>query len=138
MSLPPSHKIAFEFEYFINYETIVCAHFPDVPEKVNASCMGVHFAPNQEVYLHVEKNTHTYAILQQGARFSINFSEDFREYVIAGLKQLHLDDRMDELIKDSFLSLTPVPILKSAWCAVDCRVIDMPKGLLPPPVCRRR
>ena len=138
MNHTPSPKIAFEFEYFINYEAIVCAHFPDVPEKVNASCMGVHFVPNQEVYLHVEENTHTHAILQHGARFSINFSEDFREYVTAGLKQLRLDDRMDELAKDSFLPETSVPLLKSAWCAVECCVIEMPEGIVPSPMCRRR
>lgn len=127
-----------EFEPFINYESIVCSFFPDAKDKINAACMGVHFTPTNEVYLHVYEDTHTKSILTPGTMFSINFSENFYEYVIAALRRENHEELIDELPRNSFKKLDPVPILKSAWCAVKCQVIEMPPALISKPKCRRR
>ena len=127
-----------EFEPFINYESIVCSFFPNTNKKINAACMGVHFTPTNEVYLHAYADTHTKSILTPGTTFSINFSENFYEYVIAALRRKNHEEMVDELPKNSFKKLEPVPILKSAWCAVICQVIKMPPALISKPKCRRR
>ena len=127
-----------EFEPFINYESIVCSFFPNTDRKINAACMGVHFTTTNEVYLHVYEDTHTKSILTPGTKFSINFSEDFYEYVIAALRRKNHEELIDELPKNSFQKLEPAPILKSAWCAVICQVIKMPLALKSTPNCRRR
>ena len=127
-----------EFEPFINYESIVCSFFPNTDKKINAACMGVHFTTTNEVYLHAYEDTHTKSILTPGTKFSINFSEDFYEYVTAALRRKNHEELIDELPKNSFKKLDPVPILKSAWCAVICQVIKMPLALMSTPKCRRR
>ena len=127
-----------EFEPFINYESIVCSFFPNTDKKINAACMGVHFTTTNEVYLHAYEDTHTKSILTPGTRFSINFSENFYEYVIAALRRKNHEEFIDELPKNSFKKLEPVPILKSSWCAVICKVIEMPPALKSTPKCRRR
>lgn len=127
-----------DFVPFINYESIVCASFSDTPEKMNAACMGVHFTPSNDVYLHVYDDTHTRMLLKTGKQFSINFSENFDEYVIAGLKEYGLEDRKDELPRELFREISPVPILKSSWVTVICEVIEMPDEYIQKPPCRRR
>ncbi len=127
-----------EFKPFINYESIVCSFFPNTDKKINAACMGVHFTTTNEVYLHVYEDTHTKSILTPGTKFSINFSEDFYEYVIAALRRKNHEELIDELPKNSFKKLEPVPVLKSSWCAVICQVIKMPHALKSTPKCRRR
>jgi len=131
-------KSEIEFEPFINYESIVCSFFPETNKKINAACMGVHFTATNEVYLHAYEDTHTKSILTPGTKFSINFSEDFYEYVIAALRRKNHEEFIDELPKNSFKKLESVPILKSAWCAVICQVIKMPPALKSTPKCRRR
>ncbi len=135
------------FQPFINYESIVCAHFPNAEDseglgdsvaKINAACIGVHFTPTDEVYIHAYEDTHTRAILKPGTRFAINFSENFYEYAIAALRRKNHEKYVDELPRTSFLTTDPVPILKNAWAAVECEVIDMPLEILQRPVCRRR
>ena len=118
-----------EFEPFINYESIVCSFFPEANDKINAACMGVHFTTTNEVYLHAYEDTHTKSILTLGTMFSINFSENFYEYVISALRRENHDEIIDEIPKNSFKKLEPVPILNSAWCAVICQVIQMPPAL---------
>jgi len=127
-----------EFEAFINYESIVCSFFPNTDKKINAACMGVHFTTTNEVYLHAYEDTHTKSIFTPGTKFSINFSENFYEYVIAALRRKNHEELIDELPKNSFQKLEPVPILKSAWCVVICQVIKMPPALKSIPKCRRR
>ena len=135
------------FQPFINYESIVCTHFPnsnafetsDSSEaKINAACIGVHFTSTDEVYIHAYEETHTRAILKPGTRFSINFSENFYEYAVAALRRKNHEKFVDELPRSAFLTTNPVPILKSAWAAVVCEVIDMPSEFINRPICRRR
>ncbi|MHA1647923.1 MAG: hypothetical protein ACTSVU_01135 [Promethearchaeota archaeon] len=126
-----------QFEPLINYESIVCANFPDIEPKINVSAMGVHFTSNNEVYLHTEKEHHTYDILKPGVKFSINFSEDLYEYTVAGLKKIGKEEHMDEFPLESFRTIKPVPTLKSAWCTVICEVIPWPIISLQVPPCRR-
>ncbi len=127
-----------QFEPLINYESILCAKFPDQLDKVNAACMGVHFTSNNEVYIHAYSDTHTRSILQPGVQFVINFSENFYEYVIAGLKTRGINERVDELPPSAFREDFSNPVLKSSWCAVECEVIPMPSNILLKPECRRR
>ncbi len=141
MNFEKNHKskdFKLTFEPFINYESIVCSYFPNSDKKINAACMGVHFTSTNEVYLHAYKDTHTKSILTPGVTFSINFSENFYEYVIAALRRKNHEELIDELPKKSFKELEPVPILKSVWCAVICEVIRMPPEMMSRPKCKRR
>ncbi len=133
----PLKDMHIDFMPYINYESIVCVPFVGSPEKINAACMGVHFTTTNEVFLHVYENTHTRSLLLPGTRFSINFSENFEEYVIAGLKQFGPEEEEDELPRDSFTTQFSVPILKSCWSAVICEVLEMPETLIEKPPCRR-
>ena len=141
MNFEENHKLKdleLKFEPFINYESIVCSFFPNTNKKINAACMGVHFTSTNEVYLHAYEGTHTKTILVPGITFSINFSENFYEYVIAALRRKNHEEMIDELPKKSFRKLEPIPILNSAWCAVICEVIKMPPKMISKPSCRRR
>ncbi len=134
-------KENFIFEPYINYESILCYLIPDEEnqeKKVNSSCMGVHFTPNQEVYMFAYDGTQTKKNLTIGKIFSINFSEDIYDYVISGLKFKNSAKELNELPKESFRSINPLPILKSSWCSVICEVIQMPEKLMTRPECRRR
>lgn len=127
-----------KFQPFINYESIVCTYFPDSGQKINAACMGVHFTPTDDVYIHAYKDTHTRELLQKGVRFSINFSENFYEYVIAALRRKDHSNLIDELPRTNFILTTSSPFLKSAWATMECEVLDFPSKLIDKPVCKRR
>lgn len=126
------------FEPFINYESIVCTHFPAATDKINAACIGIHFTTTKEVYIHAYEDTHTRKILKPGVKFAINFSENFYEYTVAALRRKNHDNPVDEIPKEAFLQTIPAPILKSAWAAVLCEVIEMPTEFISKPICRRR
>ncbi|MHA1519405.1 MAG: DUF447 domain-containing protein [Promethearchaeota archaeon] len=143
----PSLSEKLIFKPFINYESIICAHFPNSGDsddlgtpvtKINAACIGVHFTSTDEVYIHAYEDTHTRLILKIGTRFAINFSENFYEYAVAALRRNNHEKYVDELPRTAFLTTDPVPILKSSWAAVICEVIDMPREIINRPVCRRR
>ncbi|MCF2141280.1 MAG: DUF447 family protein [Candidatus Lokiarchaeota archaeon] len=132
------HDDLLTFKPFINYESIVCVYFPNTEKKINAACIGVHFTPTNEVYIHAYEDTHTKELLTVGTRFSINFSENFYEYVVAALRRKDHDEPIDELPRSAFLISDSIPILKSAWAAVECEVLALPSSLLEKPVCKRR
>ena len=100
--------------------------------------MGVHFTPTDEVYIHAYANTHTRDLLSKGVRFSINFSEDFFEYVMAALRRKDHMNFIDELPRSAFIITESIPILKSAWVILECEVLDLPSSLIDRPVCKRR
>jgi len=127
-----------DFLPFINYETIVCSQFPNPSPNINCACLGVHFIKTNEVYLHAYEGSHSKMLLTPGRVFAINFSEKFEEYVIAGLKTLKMEDRFDELPRDSFYSLKPAPMLQSSWCSIICEIVEMPQEFIKKPSCRRR
>jgi hypothetical protein len=125
------------FKPFINYESIVTFIIPE-KDTINAACMGVHFTTNQEVYIYAFEGSLTKQYLKPGMIFSINFSENFDDYVIAALHDKSLEDHALIFEKNLFKTLEPVPIFKSSWCSVLCEVAEIPKNALQRPLCRRR
>jgi hypothetical protein len=123
-----------QFESFIIYETICCSKFQGT-DIVNAACMGVHFTPLHELFIHIYDDTDTKQNLQIGAVFSVNFSDEFYDYVLAALRGWHKGPLEPEFANKAYHTLTPAPILKSAWGVVVCEVIPMPTSL---PSCRQR
>ena len=115
------NSLSLEFEPFINYESIICCFFPN-SQIVNAACIGVHFTPSNEVFLHIYPETDSIKLLQPGITFAINFSDNFFDYAIAALVGWNKGESEPEFEESDFQSLTPVPILKNAWASVECQV----------------
>jgi len=134
-SLKMASTLSFEFESFINYEGIVCSFFPN-SKKINAACIGVHFTPINEVFIHVFDGTDTKQNLQPGAYFSINFSENFSDYASAALLGWNKGDVEQEIPLDQYQSVDPYPVLKHSWAVVSCQVMEFGTDVLPP--CRQR
>lgn len=130
-----SSSLTLQFEPFINYEGIVCSFFPQ-SKVVNAACMGVHFTPTNDVYIHAYDETDTKKNLPPGAIFTINFSENFNDYASAALLGWNKGEKEQEIPGESYYSVDPFPILKNAWAAVSCQAIEFGPNLLPP--CRQR
>ena len=130
-------NIQIKFEPFIIYESIVSIGHPE-RHVVNSACMGVHFTPTDEVYLHVYEDSHTRQLMKSGTKFSINFTDSFTEYAKAALLRKECEEIESEIDIENFSPLTPTPILKSAWCAVECEVIEKGPSLIKKPPCRRR
>jgi len=124
----------FEFENFITYESILCAFFPN-SKIINSACIGVHFTPLKEAFMHVYEDTDTKELLTMGTRFSLNFSDNFMEHTLAALAGWHKGSEEPEIPQAAFLQIDPYPILKSAWASVYCEVIEMPPILAS---CRQR
>ncbi len=129
--------VKIEFEPFIIYESIVCIQYPN-SNAINSACMGVHFTPTNEVYLHVYDATDTKELLKEGIQFSINFSENINDYTRAALLGKEGGENEMEIPFNSFTTLEPAPILKSSWAAVICEVIKKGPDLIEKPPCRRR
>lgn len=128
-------SLSLEFEPFINYEGIICSFFPKT-KNINAACIGVHFTPSNEVYIHVFDETDTKRNLQPGAIFTINFSEDFNDYASAALLGWNKGDKEPDIPLDQYLTISPLPILKNSWAVVVCEVMEFGKDVIPP--CRQR
>ncbi len=126
-----------EFEPFIIYESIVCVKFPN-SAKINSSCMGVHFTPTDEVYLHAYEDTDTKKLLKNGARFSINFSDSFVDYARAAILGKNSGKNGAEIPEGMFKRTDPFPSLKNSWLTVECKVIKSGPDILVKPPCRRR
>lgn len=132
-----------EFEPYIIYESIVSIFHPG-GKKINSACMGVHFTPNDEVYLHVYPNTDTKQLLQEGTSFSINFSEDFYDYARAAILGTKMGPDEVEIPIDEFAFWdsengdSSVPLLKNAWVSIVCTVLPAPPEILKNVPCRRR
>ncbi len=130
-------NLAMTFEPFINYESIVSIRYKD-SNDINSACMGVHFTPTDEVYLHAYSETDTRRLLTPGAVFVINFSEDFYEYVLAALKGNGDSTDRSELPDACYQDPEGHPVLKASWVSVVCEVISIPESSLKKPFCRRR
>jgi hypothetical protein len=128
-------SLSLEFEPFINYECILCSFFPNT-SIVNAACIGVHFTPLNEVFIHVYDDRDTKRNLIPGANFSINFSDNFLDYVIAALTGWNKGEIEPEFNEDAFDSIDPVPILKSSWACISCIVKEFNANMIP--ICKQR
>lgn len=129
------NNFSFEFANFINYETILCSFFPNT-KVVNAACVGTHFGGNDTIFFHLFDGTDTKENLQPGVKFSLNFSECFLDYVIAALKGWNQGIKEPEFDIDTYSTIVPYPIMKSAWLVLGCEVTSI--GPFPFEVCKRR
>ena len=127
----------FDFEPFINYETIVCFSINDKSNIVNASCMGVHFTSDHYLYMYAYEGSHTREFLKPGKKFMINFSEDFTDYAMAAVNKGALDDE-SEIPGGRFVEKSEFPLLKSTWLSVKCEVVELGPDMLAHPSCKRQ